>query len=113
MLQRRYDWDVKLDESFLCWKCRKPDQAQDFFLEVTIDGKTTRSRLRDGDLKMLYAFAEGKLVWEESDQHRTMVYPLQPELLRLCELLGVDEDLETLIERIELEDKLKEKRRKP
>jgi len=106
---RELGWDVNLDESLLRSVCCKPEERKRLFLEITLDGKTTRSELRNGDLTMLLAFAENKLAWMSNDQ---LELPLQPELLRLCELLGVDEDLEILIERVELEEKLKEKREK-
>jgi len=84
---RKLGWEVKLDESFLCSKCRDPRQEQYFFIEVTIDGKTTRTKMYGYDLNMLVAFAEKKLYWQDYGPEK----PLKPELPRLRKLLGVSE----------------------
>ena len=91
---REMGWDVMLDESFLCSKCRKPSQPKEFFIEVTIDGKTTRSKIEPHDLTKLLAFACKELIWREMIERtqECTVHPLKPELLRLCELLGVSEE---------------------
>ena len=86
---RKLGWEVKLDESFLCSKCRKPDRPEELFLEVTIDGKTTRTKLEDYDLNKLIAFAEKKLVWG-NDTGGTE--PLKDALPRIRELLGMPEE---------------------
>jgi len=82
---RSLGWNVKLDSTFLCSKCRKPDQPKQFFIEVTIDKKTTRTKIQGDDLPKLIAFAEGKTVW--SGRFETGTY-LKYELPRLRELLG-------------------------
>ena len=89
---RKLGWKVKLDETFLCSKCRKAEQPEELFLEVTIDGKTTRSKLEYGDLEKLVAFAEKKLVWP-TNYGATM--PLKDELPRIRELLGIPEEKPT------------------
>jgi len=87
-------WDVKLDESFLCSKCCKPNQPKEFFIEVTIDGKTTRSKIEPHDLTKLLAFASGELIWREmiAQTQVTIEHPLKPELPRIRKLLGVSEE---------------------
>jgi len=77
-------WKVKLDESFLCAKCRNPEQPEDFFLEITIDKKVTRTRMKDGDLDTLVALAEKKRGF-------LVMRSFKEELPRLRELLGVSE----------------------
>ena len=83
---RKLGWDVKLDESFLCSKCRKPEQSKDFFIVVTIDGKTTRTKMQRDDLTKLIAFAKKERVWKT---RQDMEIPLKKELPRIRELLGM------------------------
>jgi len=89
---RDLGWDVKLDETALCAKCRKSGKSRDLFIEITIDGKTTRTELKNHDLDQLLAFAEKRLVWRGTygEEH-----PLKPELPRIRELLGTPEEKPT------------------
>jgi DNA-directed RNA polymerase subunit RPC12/RpoP len=79
--------DAKLDESFLCSKCKKEGQSS-LFLEVTIKNRVVRSALVDiNDLSKLIAFVQGNLVWKgERDED----FPLKPELPRIRQLLGIE-----------------------
>lgn len=79
--------DAKLDESFLCSKCKKEGQSS-LFLEVTIKNHVVRNGLVDmNDLRKLKAFVQGNLVWKgERDEE----FPLKPELPRIRQLLGVE-----------------------
>ena len=79
--------DAKLDESFLCSKCKKEGQSS-LFLEVTIKNRVVRSALVDiNDLSKLIAFVQGNLVWKgERDEE----FPLKPELPRIRQLLGIE-----------------------
>ena len=85
---RKLGLDVKLDESFLCSKCKK-DGESTLFLEVTINKRVVRNALVDlNDLRKLIAFVQGNLVWK-GEQDRE--FPLKPELPRIRILLGVKE----------------------
>jgi len=82
---RKLGWDVKLDESSLCSKCRKYEHSDELFLNVSIDNKTINSQLLSYDLDILVAFAEKKLYWKNiSGDH-----PLNDEISRICTLLGI------------------------
>lgn len=84
---KKLGWDVKLDESFMCTKCRK-EGVKTFYLEVTYKGKTARNELKAHDLVKLMAFAQGKQVWLGDTGGEN---PLKPELPRIKELIGVKE----------------------
>jgi hypothetical protein len=78
--------DAKLDESYLCSKCKKEGESA-LFLEVTINKRVVRNALVDvNDLRKLIAFVQGNLVWK-GEQDRE--FPLKPELPRIRQLLGV------------------------
>ena len=85
---RELGWDVTLDESFLCSKCRKPKEPQDLVLVVTIDKKATRTQYESDDLEKLVAFAKKKRTWKTAQDRER---PLKDELPRLRKLLGVSE----------------------
>jgi len=83
---KKLGWNVKLDESFLCSKCRKAEMAG-FYLEITYNGQTATNKLTDSnDIRKLLAFAKGNDVWQGGQGAE---YPLKPELPRIRELLGV------------------------
>lgn len=85
---RKLGLDAKLDESFLCSKCKKAGESA-LFLEVTINKRVVRNALIEvNDLRKLIAFVQGNLVWK-GDQDRE--FPLKPELPRIRQLLGVKE----------------------
>ena len=83
---RNLNWDVTLDETFLCSKCSKPDQPQEFILSVTIDGKTARTKMESNDLQKLIAFAKKRLTWKNDQDDE---FPLKKELPRIRKLLGI------------------------
>jgi hypothetical protein len=79
--------DVKLDESCLCSKCQKEGQSS-LVLEVAIKGHVTRNPIHDiNELRILIAFVQGELVWKGTHED---VFPLKPELPRICQLLGIE-----------------------
>ena len=80
-------WDVKLDETFLCSKCRKEDQPENFFLEITIDGKTTRTEMKPNDLNILLTFAWKKTSWTDFVNTQSV---LKNSHRRLRTLLGME-----------------------
>jgi DNA-directed RNA polymerase subunit RPC12/RpoP len=83
---RKLGVDAKLDESYLCSKCKKEGESA-LFLEVTINKRVVRNALVDvNDLRKLIAFVQGNLVWK-GEQDRE--FPLKPELPRIRQLLGV------------------------
>lgn len=85
---RKLGLNAKLDESFLCSKCKKEGEST-LFLEVTINKRVVRNALIDiNDLRKLSAFVQGNLVWK-GEQDRE--FPLKPELPRIRQLLGVKE----------------------
>lgn len=79
---------AKLDETFLCSACRKKDGPDKFFLEVTMDGKVTRSSIQWKDFALLASFLSGKKVWQGDFGKE---FPLKGELPRVRQLLGVSE----------------------
>jgi len=86
---RSLDWDVTLDSTFLCSKCRKPNQPEEFFIEVTIDGKTTRTKMDENDLGRLIAFARKDEIWTGKYGEGK---PIKNSLPRIHKLLGVSEE---------------------
>lgn len=85
---RKLGLDAKLDESFLCSKCKKQG-ASALYLEVTTHTRVVRNELADvHDLRKLIAFMQGDLVWK-GEQDRE--FPLKPELPLIRHLLGVTE----------------------
>ncbi len=84
---RKLGLDAKLDESFLCSKCKKGGVSA-LVLEVTINKRVVRNALVDvNDLRKLIAFVQGNLVWK-GEQDRE--FPLKPELPRIRQLLGIE-----------------------
>ena len=84
--------DATLDERSLCETCRakmKPSpEIGDFFIEVTIGGKTTRTKIEDDDFPILIAFLKKKDRWEAGNGSEL---PLKDELPRIRQLLGMPE----------------------
>jgi len=80
--------DAALDETDLCAKCRK-DKASDarqFHIIIWRDDRAIRTRLEHTDLSVLIAFLEKKDVWTSDNGGK---YPLQRELPRIREILGM------------------------
>jgi len=94
---RKLGLDAKLDEQSLCESCRaKTNPVPEEWgvcLMVTLNGKTTRTRLDTqytkgySDLVKLKAFLEGKQAWDSGESGEKL---LQPELPRIRQLLGLE-----------------------
>ena len=84
--------DAALDERSLCATCRAkmepPPEIGDFFIEVTIGGKTTRTKIKGDDFPKLIAFLEKQDKWNAGSRGEL---PLKDELPRIRELLGISE----------------------
>ena len=82
--------DATLDERSMCAMCRakmKPSpEIGDFFIEMRIGGKTTRTKIEYGDFPKLIAFLEKKDKWTTGAGSER---PLKDELPRIRELLGM------------------------
>lgn len=82
--------DAALDERSLCATCRakmKPSpEIGDFFIEVKIGGKTTRTKIKGDDFPKLTAFLKKQDKWNAGSIGEQ---PLKDELPRIRELLGV------------------------
>jgi len=103
---RNLGLDIKADERAWCNECRVKMEPVpnpgDIFIEITFNEKTTRTLLvyndeqkdvyvglgESFDFIILKAFLEGKSVWTVYNGRER---PLQPELPRIRQLLGLDE----------------------
>jgi len=83
--------NATLDETDLCSQCRqdKTTDTVDFYILVTADKRSVRTRLNFSELDMLIAFLEKKDVWKTEND---IIRPLKGKLPRLFEILGMDTD---------------------
>ena len=84
--------DATLDERSLCEGCRAKmepvPEFGDFFVEVKVGKKTTRTKIEWNDFCKLIAFLEEKDTWNaDAGGDR----PLKDELPRIREILGMPE----------------------
>jgi len=89
---RKRGLDAELDERACCSVCREDAELADenelaYYLIVRLDSKATRTRLHENDWARLSAFLDGKITW-----NRDGAKPLKPEIPRIRELLGLDEE---------------------
>jgi len=85
--------DASLDATDLCSQCRKNKTTTkaDFYIEVRMGDRLTRTLLKPDDLTKIIAFLEKKDTWETSKKlFETTVKPLKPELPRIRQILGLD-----------------------
>ena len=83
--------DASLDEQSLCGECRANGNAPEFgeiYLNVTLNNVTTKTLLKDYDMRKLAAFLQGRETWVAKQEEE---FPLKPELPRIRQLLGVNE----------------------
>ena len=84
--------DAALDERSMCETCRAKMEPSpeigDFFIEVKIGGKTTRTKIGYGDFPKLIAFLAKKDKWTAGAGREL---PLKNELPRIREILGIPE----------------------
>ena len=89
---KRLGLSATLDERSMCETCRaKMEPAPeigDFFIEVKIGEKTTRTEIRQDDCPKLIAFLKKKDRWEAGNGSEL---PLKDELPRIREILGIQE----------------------
>ena len=81
--------DAMLDETDLCNQCRldKTTETTDFYIVVTVEGRSVRTQLEEYDLEKVIAFLEKKDVWGDIFEETR---PLKDELPRIRKILGMD-----------------------
>ena len=92
---RKLGLDISLDERAFCASCKKvagiADDKLEFYIEIRINDKTTRTLLKEDDWIKLIAFMKGEDTWKKQAIGETYQYPLKPELPRIRQLLGLED----------------------